>query len=118
MSDENAIEQSRAAVAAFKSERAKKEFRNSKDIRDEIAKGNHYQPKDDPIYEYKAYPKWVGDKIVNSKAEHDALLGVKPEPAKSVSVDVAALATIEQAPPARRGRPPKAPVAPLPAALD
>lgn len=118
---ENAIEEQKRIVAAHKSAREKKMIRNTKDIRDEIAKGGHYEPKDDPIYEYQPYPKWVtvGDEshIVQSKQEHDALLGIKTEPAKAATVDIASLAQPD-APRAKRKYTKRAEAAPLPATIE
>ena len=119
---DNAILAQNIAVAKHRAAHEKRMFRNLKDIRDEIAQGAHYNPKDDPPYEYQPYPKCVRrpglpDVVVNSKEEHDSLLGVKAEPAKKVTVDVASLQKPDVVP-AKRGRPPKAAVAPLPANLD
>ena len=108
MSDlDNAIAAQHAEVAKHKAAHEKRLLRNTKDIRDEIAHGAHYEPKDDPIYEYRPYPKWVTPEggepvIVNSKAEHDALLGIKVAPAKMATVDVADLAQVETVPVKRK----------------
>ena len=120
---ENAIEEQHRQVAKHKKAHEKRMLRNTKDIRDEIAHGAHYEPKDDPIYEYVEYPKYVTLKnndqqiIVHSKAEENAALGIKSEPAKVAMVDVAALAHVEQSAPAKRKYTKRA-AAPLPATLD
>ena len=54
--------------------------------------------------------------IVNSKQEHDALLGIKAEPAKKVTVDIAALAQPEAVPVKRKYT--KRAAIPLPANLE
>lgn len=118
----NAIAEQHAQVAKHKLAHEKRLIRNTKDIRDEIAHGSHYEPKDDPIYEYQAYPKWVTPEggepvIVNSKQEHDDLLGVKAEPAKKATVDIGSLAMVEPVA-VKRGRPPKVVAEPLPQNLD
>jgi hypothetical protein len=97
MSESNAIAEQHAQVGKHKAAHMKRLQRNTKDIRGEIAHGDHYEPKDDPIYEYVPYPKWVTPEggepvIVNTKAEHDALLGIEAKPAKAVTIDVADLA--------------------------
>ena len=122
MSDlDNAIAVQHAEVAKHKAAHEKRLLRNTKDIRDEIAHGAHYEPKDDPIYQYVPYPKWVTPEggepvIVNSKQEHDALLGIKAEPAKKVTVDIAALAQPEAVPVKRKYT--KRAAIPLPANLE
>ena len=56
---DNAILAQNIEVAKHRAAHEKRMLRNLKDIRDEIAQGSHYNPKDDPPYEYKPYPKCV-----------------------------------------------------------
>lgn len=119
---DNAIEAQHAEVEKHKLAHQKRLLRNTKDIRKEIAHGAHYEPEDDPPYVYRPYPKWVTPEggepvIVNSKAEHDALLGVKAEPAKKTTVDVAALAKPDVVARAKRKYTKRAPTE-LPANLE
>ena len=118
---DNAILAQNIEVAKHRAAHEKRILRNLKDIRGEIAQGAHYNPKDDPPYEYQPYPKCVRreglpDVVVNSKEEHDSLLGVKAEPAKKVTVDIAALEKPEVVQVKRKYT--KRAVAPLPANLD
>ena len=123
MSDlDNAIAEQHAQVAKHKAAHEKRMLRNTKDIRDEIAHGAHYEPKDDPIYEYRPYPKWVTPEggepvIVNTKAEHEAVMGIKLEPAKKVTVDVADLVKADVVP-VKRKYTKRAQAADLPATLE
>ena len=119
---DNAISAQRYEVAKHKAAHEKRMNYNSKDIRGEIAQGQHYNPKDDPIYNYQPYPKWVTPEggepvIVQNKAEHDALLGIKAEPAKKATVDIASLAQPEEIK-IKRKYTKRADVAPLPAPLE
>ena len=119
---DNAISAQHYEVAKHKAAHEKRMNYNSKDIRGEIAQGAHYNPKDDPIYNYQPYPKWVTPEggepvIVQNKAEHDALLGVKAEPAKKTTVDIASLAQPE-AIPVKRKYTKRAEAAPLPETLE
>lgn len=123
MSDD-ILEQQRQLVQKYQLLKMKKLERNKRDIRDEIATGAHYNPKDDTAYEYVPYPRWIHREglpsvIVNSQQEEDALRGVKAEPAKAVSVDVKALvkAQTPEAPREKRKYTRKV-EAPLPANLE
>ena len=64
-----------------------------RDIRPMIAKAGHYNPANDVPYEYQRYPLMVkvGDKEIKvySKEEENMALGIRPEPAKKVDVDIA-----------------------------
>jgi len=62
---------------------------------------------------FKEYPKWVGDKVVNSKAEEDALKA----PAETVHAAPPAPVETPPAPPAPAPAP-EAPPAPAPAATN
>lgn len=99
---EEVLEIQRNLVAKAKAEQIVLQRKLKKDIRQQIAKANGYNPEDAlSDWEHKPYPTWVklpnGDSVIaNNKTEHDAMLGrkhVKPEP---VSVDITAIAQPEQ----------------------
>ena len=123
MSNEDILQIQRGMVALERAKQIDKQNKLAKDIRSQIARNGFYNPEADPIYEYREFPKWItcpdGRKlIVNNKAEEAEHLGIKVEPAKTVTVDTNKLEGVTQAAPAKRGRPKKVAVAPLPPNLD
>ena len=128
MASDNALEIQREIVNAERAKRIAEERRNKIDIRKRIARSGWYNPEgDDPdTSHHTEYPKWVypdgagtDGLIVQNRDEEHKVMGTKPVPAKPVTVDIADLGQQQPVPvQARRGRPPKAKAAELPANLD
>ena len=124
----SALEIQRELVNMERAKRLVEERQNKVDIRQRIAKSGWWDPsKDDPDTSYHTeYPKWVypegagtGGLIVQNRDEEHKVMGTKPAPAKPVTVDIADLGQQQPVPvQAKRGRPPKAKAAELPANLD
>ena len=100
------LEIQRQLVNAERAKAMAKAAKLKKDIRSQIARAGWYNPENDPVYEYHEYPKWIdlpeldekgGHKrmIVQNADEEARFLGVKPKPAKSVSVDITQLQQVE-----------------------
>ena len=124
----SALEIQRELVNMERAKRLVEERQNKVDIRQRIAKSGWWDPtKDDPDTSYHTeYPKWIypggpgsKGKLVDNRHEENHFMGIKEKPAKPVTVDIADLGQQQPVPvQAKRGRPPKAKAAELPANID
>ena len=103
--------------------------KNDYDIRPRIAQGKHYDPMGDQekVRNYNPdenrYPRFVtradGRQFVaNTPVEEKEILNIVTPPPRKVDVDVQNLVMPETQAAPKRGRPPKAVVAPLPSNLE
>ena len=121
MANDDIIQIQRELADKYRAQQMAQQQRLKKDIRSQIAKAGHYNPDNDPVYEYREYPKYVMvngvQKVANSRDEEDYFLGKEMTPPKKATVDIADLG--QQQPvevvKAKRGRPAK--VLPLPESL-
>ena len=121
MANEDVIAIQRDLADKFRAQEMAKQQRLKKDVRSQIAKAGHYNPDNDPVYEFHEFPKYVlvngVQKVAHTKEEEDYYLGKEMAPPKKATVDIADLGqqqTVEVAKP-KRGRPAKA--LPLPESL-
>ena len=128
MASDDVLNIQREIVSLERAKRIAEERRNGIDIRKRIARSGWYNPEnDDPdMSRHTEYPKWVYPEgagttglIIQTRDEEHKVMGTTPKPAKPVSVDIADLGEQQPVPvQAKRGRPPKAKAAELPANLD